>query len=197
MGKDKKTKPNVFIIESLSFKDEADNHYEGEVVSKILNFVGTDCIYYYIRTKSEFKKVIEIFKASEYRYLHISCHGSSSSISTTLDNISFDELGLILENVLDKRRLFLSACSATNNALADKILKTSDCYSIIGPNKKINMDDAAIFWASFYHLMFKENKDAMKNVVLEPTLKKLKALYNVPMKYYTSTKQGWRDVKLN
>jgi hypothetical protein len=41
-----------------------------------------------------------------------------------------------------KRRLFVSACSATNRALAESIMSGSDCYSILGPAPDINLGDA-------------------------------------------------------
>lgn len=193
------TKPNVFIIESLDFEDEKDGLYEGEIISKILNFSGIIHQYFYIRTKQEFMHVIELFEESNYRYLHISCHGNKNAISTTLDTIEFKELGLILENVLDRKRLFISACSSVNQNLANKILSDTECFSVIGPNKKINMGDAAIFWASFYQLMFKNNRKAMKRDDLEVTLKKLTDVFKISLKYFAtsqSSSTGWKEVKL-
>jgi hypothetical protein len=194
-----KTVPNVFIIESLGFEDEKDGLYEGEIISKILNFSDIKHQYFYIRTKQEFKHVIGLFEESNYRYLHISCHGNKNAISTTLDIIEFNELALILENVLDRKRLFISACSSVNQNLADKLLSVSECFSVIGPNKKINMGDAAIFWAAFYQLMFKNNRSAMKRDGLENTLKKLNNVYNLPLKYFATSENsmvGWKEVKL-
>lgn len=40
--------------------------------------------YIYIRTEAELSMALEEFKFSNYRYLHISCHGSDS-IALTLD----------------------------------------------------------------------------------------------------------------
>lgn len=192
------TKPNVFIIESLDFKDEKNGHYEGEIISKILNFSGISHKYFYIRTKQEFEYVINLFKKSNYRYLHISCHGNTDALYTTLDEISFDEIGLILENVLDKRRIFISACAATNSKLADKIFSNTECYSLIGPAKNIKMDDAAIFWASFYQIMFKKNLNGMTRKSLEFTLKNLIEAFEVKIKYFSAskTKKNWIEVNL-
>ncbi len=193
------THPKVFIIESLTFENEQNGYFEGEVISKILNFSDIEHKYYYIRTKSEFVHLITEFKKLNFRYLHISCHGNSSSLATTLESIPFNELSFILQNVLDRKRLFISACSATNDKLADEIFGLTECYSIIGPDETINIDDAAIFWASFYHLMFKQNGKAMKKETLQPTLNKLVALHNVPLKYYSSSKsnsKGWKEVSI-
>ena len=76
----------------------------------------------YIRTKRELKAILEQFLASKYRYLHLSCHGNRNSMGTTLDSIPFSELGPLIAPYLDRRRLFVSACSMTNDALARVIM---------------------------------------------------------------------------
>ena len=58
---------------------------------QILSLADVKCIYKYVRTIHELKYFIEDFHKSQYRYLHISCHGSEESISTTLDEIPFAE----------------------------------------------------------------------------------------------------------
>jgi hypothetical protein len=194
------TKPYVFIIESLEFEDEENGYFEGEIVSKILNFSDIEHKYYYIRTKAEFEYLLEKFVSLHYRYLHISCHGSKDSISTTLDKIGFDDLSILLSDKLDKKRLFLSSCLSTNKYLANRIMAASDCFSIIGPDKEINMDDAAIFWASFYQIMFKNNPKMMSHNSLIKLLIELKKLYNIPLKYFTTSKthpEGWKEVKIH
>ena len=193
------TKPKVFIIESLTFKDEKEELFEGQVLSKILKFAMIESQYYYVRTKREFEHVIGLFKKSNYRYLHISCHGNRNGISTTLDPIDFDELGLILENVIDNKRLFISACSVMNRNLANSILSNTDCYSIVGPSKDIYMDDAVIFWAAFYQLMFKKNPSKMNRVSLEITIRKLVETFEIPMKYYATSEnssRGWSEINV-
>jgi hypothetical protein len=155
------TKPELFIIELLTFENEEEGFFEGNILSQILHLSGKSSIYYYIRTMSELEEVLYKFNESEYRYLHFSCHGDDKSMYTTLDRIQFDDLATLLNLCLKNRRLFLSACQMTNINLAKKIIPSSGCYSIIGPNDNIAFNDAAIFWSSFYHLIFKSNSDAM------------------------------------
>lgn len=189
-----KTEPGVFIIESLEFEDENNNFFEGQVIGQILDFSGVPHEYYYIRTKRELEVITDVFAKSKLRYLHISCHGSKSSLHTTLDEIRFNELGLILNPHLDKRRLFLSACSSVNTHLADQILLQSDCFSIIGPSKDIYFNDAVIFWASFYHLMFKYN--SMKRDNLKDSLSKISKLFSVEINYISkSASRGYVSKK--
>lgn len=183
-----RTIPDVFIIESLEFKDEERNRFEGKFLSQILGFAGKKPLYYYIRTKKEFEEIIPIFQESQYRYLHISCHGNSEGLGTTLEFIPFKEFGRITQSCLDKRRLFVSACSAGNENLAKAVLPSSGCNSVIGPIKDIAFGDAAIFWASFYHLMFKIDKSKMKKEQLRMTLDKLEQTFGVRLDYYSTSK---------
>ncbi len=195
-----RSKPDVFIIESLSFDDEAHERYEGKLLSNILKLNGKNPIYFYIRTRRELDEVMDRFEDSKYRYLHISCHGSSNSMETTLDSISFKELGEIIRPCLDYRRLFLSACSMVNEALAKKMLVNSKCHSLIGPYEPVNFSDAAIFWSSFYHLMFNVNDNSMKLKEIQASLKKLTNLFGVPINYYSASKtnkQGFSYRRIN
>lgn len=111
------SQPEIFIIESLDFKDERAERFEGRIISQILALSGKRCEYCYIRTKRELKALLERFEASHYRYLHLSCHGSTDSMFTTLDSIKFSEFGLLVKPYLRKRRLFVSACSAPTRPL--------------------------------------------------------------------------------
>ncbi len=165
----------------------------------MLHLAGkTKTKYYYIRTKTELDEIIDLFDESQYRYLHISCHANYTEMSTTFDDISFEELGEMLSPCLDKRRVFVSACEMANKNLAKQLLCKTGCYSLIGPAKPINFDDAAAFWVSFYHLMFKANKRGMKREELQKYIKKLSALFDEPINYYASSrscKQGFKKAQ--
>ncbi len=194
------TKSEVFIIESLTFDNEKEGVFEGKIISDILHLSDKSSIYYYIRTKSEFEEVLNLFWESNYRYLHISCHGNRKMMFTTLDEIPFDEMATILEPVLEDRRLFLSACSMTNENLAKAIIPASDCYSIIGPAKDVHFNDAAILWSSFYHLMFKDNAAAMKRSKILENAKSVAKMFKIPLNYYSkskSQKSGFKHTKIN
>ena len=187
------TKANVFIIESLSFDDEENNRLEGKFLSQILHLGNKESIYYYIRTRKELEKLLKLFKKSDYRYLHLSCHGDRTSIHTTLDRISFPELKRLAKPHLRKKRLFISACSAVNHNLARTLIPSSKCYSIIGPANDVYFDDAAIIWASFYHLVFKKDSSKMGRGDITPTLQKVADTFGVSLNYFSiSKKHGYK-----
>jgi len=51
------SRPEVFIIESLTLDDERHDRYEGQIISRILALSGKSCEYYYIRTTRELSSV--------------------------------------------------------------------------------------------------------------------------------------------
>ena len=176
------SQPEIFIIESLSFKDERAERFEGRIISKILALSGKKCEYCYIRTKRELKELLKQFASSSYRYLHLSCHGDTDTMYTTLDPIPFSEFGPLVRPYLRKRRLFVSACSATNQALADNVMPDSGCYSILGPDEDIYFSDAAVLWASFYHVMFAADSTTMKYKTIKAKAHEVSDMYRVRLK---------------
>lgn len=191
-----KTISEIFIIESLELDDEEKNRQEGEILSRILNLSGkTKTKYYYIRTKRELDEIIDIFDESQYRYLHISCHANKSSMLTTFDEVEYSELGDMLRPCVKNRRVFVSACEMANNNLAKILLNNTGCYSLIGPSRPINFDDAAAFWVSFYHLMFKANERGMGRKDLQWCITELSALFNEPINYFASSRSSKRGYK--
>ena len=189
------TKPEVFVVESLKFKDERKNRLEGQILERTLKISEKKPQYYYLRTKPELKNVLKRFGKSKYRYLHLSCHGNDESIRTTLDRIEFEELGKLLRPHLRGRRLFLSSCEVANERLADAVMPKSGCISIIGPTEEVEFDRAAVMWASFYYLAFEENNRRMNRDVIRPILNDVARLFDARIAYYgkhSGTSGGYR-----
>jgi hypothetical protein len=194
-----RTKPCVFIIESLRFDNEKEDLFEGKVLSQILRLSGSTPEYVYLRTKQELEEIIDRFEDSKYRYLHFSCHGSSTGIGLTLDRLSFQELAEMLAPCLAGKRVFFSSCKVMNEGLAKALLKKTGCYSVIGPSKNINFDRAAVYWAAFYHLMLRDEAKSMKRDQLTRRTASLKKIFDVHMRYFAASKSaadGFKEVKL-
>jgi hypothetical protein len=176
----------VFIIESLTLKDEKDESFEGRILKQILRLSGKDSAYYYIRTRRELERLMVVFRRSGFRYLHISCHGNTTEMGTTFDSIPLVELGGILRPYLSGRRVFVSACEMTTLALArELLLHGSGCHSVIGPVDKVFFSDAALLWSSFYHLIFRSNESAMKRKWILAHLSSTATLFGVRMNYFS------------
>ena len=192
-----KTKPEVFIVESLDCDDETEERYEGKILIETLRLAGKKPIYHYVRTKRQLKEALILFKKSKYRYLHLSCHGGTKSISTTLDCIKFQELGEILKPLFKKRRLFISSCLVVNDQLADAVMP-SMCLSIMGPTEEVLFDKAERFWSSFYRLAFKLDDKRMRPRVIKPLANELAQRVGVSIAYYarrSSSRRGYRRTR--
>ena len=191
-----KTKPELFIIESLTLQDEKAERQEGDIISRILQLSGkTETQYYYIRTIRELGQIIDIFGKSKCRYLHISCHADRSGMSTTFDALVYSDLGKMLRPCLSNRRVFVSACQMASEGLAKELLPNSGCYSLIGPKKSIAFDSAAAFWISFYHLMFKADEQKMIQANLKRRIAELSELYEEPINYFASCENSERGFR--
>lgn len=188
------TVPEVFIIESLGTGDE-DDRREGEVISRSLRMAGKSPIYRYIRTKKELEYFVAEFEESGYRYLHISCHGATGSFAMTLDDMTDNELADVVGPVLNKRRLFLSACLGTTTKFATHVFQRGGCISIAGPKGEIRFDDAVVLWTAFYHLMFKHNSASMNNTVIKRNLSIASLILDEKIRFFTPEEPNRTAVK--
>ena len=180
-----KTKPDVFIIESLSLSDEKDDRLEGRRLASMLQMSRKEFQYFYVRTEQELKEILQVFTKSDYRYLHVSCHGCKQGIRTTFDTLDLNTFSDMLKPHINQRRVFLSACEVTTMSLAARLMMATTCYSVMGPYNKIEFDRAALFWASFYHLMFRENPNVMNSDTIRQQGNAAARLFKVRIKLFT------------
>lgn len=187
--KSSKTKFSLFVIESRNFKDERENRLEGKILRDILRLSKQKVEYLYIRTRRELQVAMKRFHRSGRRYLHISCHGNSCAIGLSLEQLSFREFAGDIAPYMKNRRLFMSACAVVNKDLASLMLRQSGCYSVVGPRESIDFGDAALMWASFYHLMFRDpGSEAMKGGKIRWALRRARGAFGIEFNYFTSTR---------
>jgi hypothetical protein len=178
-GKKKKTYRGVFIIESTDDDDEEHDRKEGKPLTEILKFAKRPVLYRYIRTKKEMDKMLGQFEKTTFRYLHLACHGNQREIGLNCDDLDLGDLARRLAPFMDKRRLFISACQGAQLALAEPLLLSSKCYSVVGPAQDIYFHDSAVVWASFYILMSKIDPERMVRQDIERNLERLCAFYGI------------------
>lgn len=175
------TKPSVFIIESTGAGDERDGRHEGSVLKEMLALTRRGVQYRYIRTIKELEWCAQAFRDSDFRYLHLSCHGTGEGLSFTLETAAFAELAEILGPCLNGRRLFISACDGARKKLASPILRGSTCYSVASTDGNVSWDRAAISWAAFYSLA---NQDKMTAHEISHNLDSVGKLFRVRFRIY-------------
>nr|WP_309689278.1 hypothetical protein [Armatimonas sp.] len=183
------SEPDVFIIESLRISDEINQRFEGEALSKCLRIAGLKPIYQYVKNAEEFSDAIKSFNYSNYRFLHVSVHGSIDSIETTHEIISNIELANMLSNKLNLRRIFFSSCHVGSSTLLDLLcVKNPNLHSFSAPSNTIPFDIALAFWTSFYIKQFHQRR---MNLGITSMIRNLTTLCNffevrISLRYFNS-----------
>jgi hypothetical protein len=113
----KKTRPGVFIIESLDFEDEQQNRFEGRILRDMLRLSENEVEYWYERTWRELtEEIFQRFWDSGMRYLHLSCHGSSSEKNFCISKMDSGTSVICRSNRPDHSRVFLTLSASARNA---------------------------------------------------------------------------------
>ncbi len=188
------TEPEVFIMETLSHDDEKNKRYEGVILSDMLRLSGKNPKYYYFQTEEELPHVVGLFRASKYRYLHISAHANDKSIGIGEKSITYAEFAKYFEGHLKLRRLFLSACSAGNIDFVRSISKENNgMHSIIAPQEDILFSDAAAAWSTLYLSLFKGSSKSMTHNGIKSRIKSISSLFSIPFFFagYNPTRDNW------
>jgi hypothetical protein len=191
------TLPEVFILESLSMKDEkAGNRYEGRVLYDVLKMCGKSPQYYYFRTEQELIELAKEFRKSGYRFLHLSCHGNGTTIFTTLGEISYYRFAEIFSGFLQNRRLFVSACEVGNELFKSIVsVKNKGMYSVACPTVKIRFDHAVALWSALYVHTFSKDENYVKVSDILFALESLYVLFEVPfyLAWYQPNIDRWKE----
>lgn len=204
------TEPEVFILESLRFQDERARRFEGRIIADILSLCGRKPIYYYFRTVDELVQLADEFRASGYRYLHLSCHGNLNGIQTTFGLVSSERFSEIFSGILKNRRLFVSACSVGKSYLPEFVReRNKGMYSVTCPMDDIQFSRAAAIWTALYVRMFDSNSQqsavksrgnpSLKGAEIKKSLKNLCTLFDVKFKwsYHNAKYDKWVDEVIN
>lgn len=177
---------DVFIVESLAPEDEAANRFEGQRLADILRLAGKQPHYYYFRGKDELANLLELFKKSDYRFLHMSCHASLDAIATTTEQIPYPEFARICAGYLPLRRAFFSACELGNELFSTCLAGTNKgMHSIVAPAENIFFDHAAAIWSAFYVSVFSNNAGKMTGADIRQRIETLCTLF--PVDFHVST----------
>ena len=174
------SKYGVFIIESLRKGD----FFDGKNLSEILKLSEISNKYREVHSNDDFIKAINEFKKSSLRYLHISCHADMKGIEINGDDISNSELSRIFRNKIRRKRIFLSACKGSNRNMATAVISKCGGQSVIGTPINLYFDKAALFWPSFYHVIYCVDEKKMNRGNLSAVLKKCVDLFEIPINYY-------------
>lgn len=147
---------DLFIIESCSGGSD-DFLPEGQYLVRTLLKMGKKPIFVGVKNKDELKRALEMFKVSNYRYLHISCHGSDHTLSLSESGeLSYTEFAQMSNGCFNDKRLFLSACELGNPSFSNEVaMNNTAIQSIVAPIKKLSSFISESIWCAFYTSIFK------------------------------------------
>ena len=83
---------------------------------------------------------------------------------------------------------------------ATAVMQASGCQSVIGPKEDISFGDAALMWASFYHLMFRDkDQNKMTSGKIGWALRRIHYAFQREFVYFTraDNDQCWKEVNVN
>lgn len=173
------TIPEVFILESLTTDNEDYNQFEGQALCNALRLAGKNPKYYYFQDVEELSALATLFDISNYRYLHVSCHGDIDYIPIGDNILTYDEFFSPFTGKLQSKRLFMSACLLGNSAFVEAAMKANDkIASVVAPTDTIDFAIALAFWTAFYIGCFNEQEDKIKDKVLMEKVAELGSVFN-------------------
>lgn len=178
------TKSEIFVIETLSPTDEMRNLFEGFIIQDVLRRAQKQTKYVYVQDRQEFEVALAAFDSSGCRYLHLSCHGSPTSIDLTRGSLAIDELADILHPHLIDRRLFVSSCSLSRAPLANRLFQDQSPYSVLGTAAFLPWADAAAFWPALYLALFKRDMNEIHDDELGDIANALANIFRLEINYY-------------
>jgi len=157
----------VFNVESPSDNDFLHGITEGKALSEMLSVTGISSSYFIATSLEAFKTAIneklpqEAKNHGKFPLLHLSMHGSSQGVGfTNGDELSWDQLRNLLLPIIRAMNGSLVICmSSCFGGSGCRMAMYTDneptFYALIGIDKKIDVFDTALSYASFYNLIFK------------------------------------------
>ena len=167
------TKGKVFLLESPNALDLLQERGERSSLEHICKLFGHDVTSFLLRSQAELEQTL-IYLSAIWRhpaagddplFIHISTHGDSDGIGVGADDISWDNLTLLILKTyknLDKYRgpivLILSACGAKYQGITSRITRQHQNGSIDWPpeyifvfsDEIVDWRDAVVTWTIFY-----------------------------------------------
>jgi len=153
--------PEVFIIETCTSQDVTKDLRDGYKLKCYLESSGIDKRpkYRFVFDVDDLKTAIREFFYSHYKYLHVCCHGSKSSIQIgNKDQLSYDTFAKLFSGALDRRRVTFSACQLGNVDFVKEFFSfNKTLHSLIASVPTTASYDMLLLWAGVYQKMYLSN----------------------------------------
>ena len=115
----------VFIIEALTRDDVRDGMLDGYVLYQQLKMMGGDPRYVRVSSENDFKASLVMFRESNYKFLHISCHGDKEKRQVRIGDTWFGYMRIAIASMqmLKSRRVSFSACELGNEEFCKRLFE--------------------------------------------------------------------------
>lgn len=152
---EQKSLPQVFIIEGVRDDDIQNHRVDGYILYKQLLLLGQEPRYVVVTGLNDFKAALVMFRQSNYRVLHISCHGTRDAVNLSKELIDYNTFADATRDCLKSRRIFFSACELGNIQLAELLFKVNKgMHSFVASQHPVEFKYASAFWVAFYTKYF-------------------------------------------
>lgn len=165
----------VFVIESPNPIDLLKNRGERSVLEQVCKLLGYSATTFLVKGISDFVETCSYISSIPHNsqdttplFLHISMHGNRDGLALGRDDLSWNKLAEVLQEMYDELQyykgviiLIISACGANNQQLTDiltkKIAGKSENEQFVPPeymfvfsDDTVSWQDAAVAWTIFY-----------------------------------------------
>lgn len=158
----------VHIIESPSATDLLDGRTEGRALSEILNLAEIPHCYSLAATLDTFDAALDTRLIEAFNHfqqppiLHLSMHGNQDGVALT-DNtfIGWADLQALLTPLTNAMQggllICMSSCFGSSGCrMAMHEDADQPFWALVGNNRSVSWEDAAVAYVTFYHLLFKD-----------------------------------------
>ncbi len=184
-----KSIPEVFIIESLPCDDINRNRCDGRILESQLKLMGASPIYRFAINLGDVRRCLEEFAASDYRFLHISCHGGKSKVmlAASPSGESYSEFCKYFNGLVGFTRITFSACELGNEKFYSEFYRNNKgVQSLIAPISPLPFQTGALYFATYYTKLMEEcrnKKNHVKREFIERVVPGLSQIFCTSMRY--------------
>lgn len=147
---EKDSRFEVFIIESSTEED-------GYVLYRQLKLLGGNPRYIKVACLNDLAAALVLFRQSNYRFVHISCHGDKAQEKIMIGEEwhTYDKVVSLFPRCFKSRRVSFSACELGNDTLTRELNSRNHwIHSIVAPSVEVDPKISAAYWVAFYTLCF-------------------------------------------
>lgn len=157
---------DVFIIEALTAEDVRQGMLDGYILYQQIKLMGGDPRYIRVKSENDLKAALVMFRESNYKFLHVSCHGDRIKQKIRIGEkwFGYMRVAIASRQLLKSRRVTFSACELGDELFCKRLFEKNHwMHSFTAPTTEINAKVASAFWVSLYTLWLNKSIPSVKD----------------------------------